>query len=82
MPWILQQEDPVAADLRALLQILLLHRAVVYLFQTAPMDAGRLDLLQRDAGDLPGDPPKVIKSEIAFGALGEAHVLKTTGGIA
>jgi len=39
MPWILQQEDPVAADLRALLQILLLHRAVVYLFQTAPMDA-------------------------------------------
>jgi hypothetical protein len=81
MPWILQQEDPVAADLRALLQILLLHRAVVYLFQTAPMGAERLNLLQRDAGDLPSDPPKVVKSEIAFGAHGEAHVLKTAGGI-
>lgn len=82
MSWILQQEDdPVAADLRALLQILLLHRALVYLFLTAPMDMERLNLLQRDADDLPSDPPKVMKSEIAFGARGEARVLKIAGGI-
>lgn len=81
IPWILGQDDALAADLRALVQILTLQRGIVYFWQTAPLDPARLNLLQRDAEDLPSTPPKVVKSEIAFGARGEVQLLRTAGGI-
>jgi hypothetical protein len=76
-----QQDDPLAADLNALLQILILHRAIVYISGAAPLDIERLDLLQKDAEIVPSTPPNVVKTEIAYGARGKIEILKAAGGV-
>ena len=82
MQYILQQrDDPLSGDLNALLQILLLHRAMVYLLGAAPLDIEHLDLLARDAEVVPSTPPNVVKTEIAFGVHGNVQMLEAAGGI-
>jgi hypothetical protein len=78
---ILQRDGEIPQELRDLRALLVLHRALVFLSNCAPMSPARLKKLAVDSERLPNIPPKVVRDPLAIAADGKSMVFTVSGGV-